>query len=242
MIKTAPRLGQLAAMALFALSVVGLTLFLWAAFGGTLPLKPQGFRFKAAFPEASLLVAEADVRLAGVNVGKVKTKELAPGGRRTVVEMEIEERYAPIRRDTKAILRQKSLLGETYVELTPGGTEAEALEDGGTLPRAQVEGTVELDEIFGIFDEPTKRNFRAWLHEAGIVTSGTYARDFNNALGNIGPFFEAGADALAPLDAQELALRRLVRNTGRVFDALTERDGQLRDLPAGEAEVGQDRV
>jgi phospholipid/cholesterol/gamma-HCH transport system substrate-binding protein len=217
----------------FTLSVFGLLMFLWISFGGVLPLKSKGYRFKVAFPEAALLVEEADVRLAGVNVGKVKSKELAEGGRRTIAELELEERFAPIPRDTKAILRQKSLLGETYVALSPGSRNAGDLSDGELLDRSRVDGTVELDEIFGIFDERTRDNFQAWLHESGIATSGDYARDFNDTLGNAAPFFEGGADLLRPLEEQELALRRLVRNTGRVFGAISEEEGALRELIVG---------
>ena len=117
----------------FTLSVAALLMFLWTAFGGTLPLRPEGYRFKATFPEASLLVKEADVRMAGVNIGKVKNKELGKGGRTTLVEMEIDDRFAPIGRDARAILRQKCLLGETYVEITPGSPGGASLDDGGTL-------------------------------------------------------------------------------------------------------------
>ena len=81
--KNPPTPGQIAAMVLFTLSVFGLLLFLWVSFGGTLPLRPEGYRFKADFPEAALLAKEADVRMAGVNVGKVKATELGPGGRTT---------------------------------------------------------------------------------------------------------------------------------------------------------------
>jgi phospholipid/cholesterol/gamma-HCH transport system substrate-binding protein len=111
--KNPPSIGRIAAMVAFTLSVAALLMFLWTAFGGTLPLRPEGYRFTADFPEASLLVKEADVRMAGVNIGKVKQKELGPGGRTTRVTMEIDHRFAPIGRDARAVLRQKSLLGET---------------------------------------------------------------------------------------------------------------------------------
>lgn len=229
--KEAPSIGQIAAMVGFTLSVFALLLYIWVTFGGTLPLAPKKYRFEADFPEAQLLAKEADVRLAGVNVGKVKSTELSDDHTRTKTVMELDSRFAPIARDSKAILRQKSLLGETYVELTPG--RGEDLPDGGTLPGAQVGDTVELDEIFGMFDERTRRNFQAWLHEAGIAVGGGYGEDFSSALGNAAPFFEGGADALRPLDVQELALRRLVRNTGRVFDAIGGEDEQLRHLITG---------
>jgi phospholipid/cholesterol/gamma-HCH transport system substrate-binding protein len=231
--KNPPSIGRIAAMIGFTLSVAALLMFLWVSFGGTLPLRPEGFRFKADFPEASLLVKEADVRMAGVSIGKVKQKELGPGGRTTRVTMEIDDRFAPIGRDARAILRQKSLLGETYVEITPGSPGANDLDDGGTLTGSQVDDTVELDEVFRVFDPDTRKAFQEWLHEAGIATTGTFARDFNDSVGNAAPFFEGGADLLRPLAEQEVALRRVVRDTGRVFEAISRDDAQLRGLIAG---------
>jgi phospholipid/cholesterol/gamma-HCH transport system substrate-binding protein len=228
--KNPPSMGRIAAMIGFTLSVAALLMFLWVSFGGTLPLRPEGYRFKAAFPEASLLVKEADVRMAGVNIGKVKQKELGPGGRSTLVTMEINHRFAPIGGDAKAILRQKSLLGETYVEITPGSPGAKKLADGGTLPSAQVDDSVQLDEVFRVFDPATRRAFQQWLHEAGIVTSGTFPRDFSDSLGNAAPFFTGGARLLRPLAEQEVALRRVFRDTGRVFNAVSRENGQLRGL------------
>ena len=45
MVKDAPGLGKILAMVLFALTCFGLLLFLWLAFGGSVPLKPKGYRF-----------------------------------------------------------------------------------------------------------------------------------------------------------------------------------------------------
>src|SRR5688500_949947 len=130
--KAAPSLPRILTMVVFTLSCFGLLLFLWLSFGGPVPLRPEGYRVQVALPEAATLAEEADVRLAGVNVGKVKSKELeAPD--RTLVELELDSRYAPIPEDTRAILRQKTLLGETYVELTPGSENADDLGDGGRL-------------------------------------------------------------------------------------------------------------
>ena len=152
MIKQTPSIGRMVAMAAFTLSVFAILIFLWLAFGGTVPLKPEGYRFTVHMPEAATLAEEADVRMAGVNVGKVKSKELDKGGARTIVEVELDEAYAPIPKDTHAILRQKTLLGETYLELAPGNKSGGMLDDGGRLANSQVEPTVELDEIFSAFD------------------------------------------------------------------------------------------
>jgi phospholipid/cholesterol/gamma-HCH transport system substrate-binding protein len=228
--KNPPSTGKIVAMVGFTLSVAGLLLFLWLSFGGSLPLKPHGYRFSADFPQASLLVQEADVRMAGVNVGKVKSKVLGPGGTTTKVTMEIDRRFAPIKADTRAILRQKSLLGETYVELTPGSPNSTALKEGGTLPRAQVEDTVQLDQVFRTFDPATRQAFREWMQESGVLSKGEFSTDLSDSIGNAAPFFTAGADLLRPLDHQDVALRRIVRDGGRVFHAISRENGQLRGL------------
>ena len=165
--KAAPSFGRIAVMAGFALSCFGLLLFLWIAFGGNIPLKPKGYRFTASFSEATQLAQEADVRISGVPVGKVKTIEPDKKTGRSDVVIQLDTRYAPLPSDAKAILRQKTLLGETYVELTPGSPSAKKIPEGGRLRASQVSPTVELDEIFRAFDEPHARRLRGVDADAG---------------------------------------------------------------------------
>jgi phospholipid/cholesterol/gamma-HCH transport system substrate-binding protein len=232
MIKNAPSIGRLIAMVAFTLSVIGLLMFLWLAFGGPLPLKPEGYRVTVSFPEAATLAEESDVRLAGVNVGKVKTKALDKGGARTKVTLELDSRYAPIPKDSRAILRQKTLLGETYVEIAPGNKRSGMLEDGQRLPNSQVEPTVELDEILSSFDDPTRKAFQDWMKELAVVIDNGRSSDFNDAIGSLPGFSADGAKLLSVLDEQEQAVHRLVKNTGVVFGAINERRGALRQLIA----------
>jgi phospholipid/cholesterol/gamma-HCH transport system substrate-binding protein len=232
MIKQAPSLGRIVAMVVFTLSVFGLLMFLWLAFGGPIPLKAQGYRMEIHFPEAATLAQEADVRMAGVNIGKVKKKALDKHGARTNVELEIENKYAPIPKDSKAILRQKTLLGETYVEIAPGHKSSGLLKDGGTLPNRQVEPTVELDEIFSAFDKDTRAAFQQWVRELATAIHGGHNRsqDLNDAFGNLAGFSTDGAKLLSTLDDQEIAVHRLIKNTGVVFGAINQRQGALRQL------------
>src|SRR4051794_31165998 len=143
----------------FALSCFGLLLFLWLAFGGPTPLKPKGYRFEVSFGEATQLAHEADVRISGVPVGKVKDIETSKQTGRSVATIELKPEYAPLPSNAKAILRQKTLLGETYVELTPGTASAKKVPDNGTLATGQVADTVELDEILRTFDPKTRTAF-----------------------------------------------------------------------------------
>lgn len=230
MIKQAPGVGRIAAMVAFALSCVGMTIFLWMTFGGPMPLTPESYRFSAAIPEAPTLAVEADVRIAGVDVGKVKKKELDRGAARTLVEVELEPRYAPIPRDTRVVLRQKTLLGENYLELIPGRRSAPMLADGGRLPDAQVEETTELDEIFSAFDRPTQRALATIARESARGLRGGRSRDLNDALGNLAGMATDGEALLRVLNREDVSLRRLVRNGGTVFGALNERRGAMREL------------
>ena len=63
------------------------------------------------------------------------------------------------------ILRQKTLLGENYLELTPGSKDAADLADGGPARRRPVEPTDELDEIYSALDKPTRDAFQEWMGE-----------------------------------------------------------------------------
>jgi phospholipid/cholesterol/gamma-HCH transport system substrate-binding protein len=227
--KQAPSIGRIFVMVLFALSCFGILLYLWLVFGGSTPLKPQGYRFKVNFSEATQLAQEADVRISGVPVGRVKTKDLDLDDERTTVEVEVDDQYAPLPEDTRATLRQKTLLGETYVELTPGTKDGPMLPDGGQLGDGQVSPTVELDEIFRAFDPKTREAFRVWMDQQGRAFN-RRGEDINDALGNLAPFANDTRDVLEILDRHERATQQLVRDTGEVFSALTERQGQLQSL------------
>src|SRR3954464_1304047 len=171
--KEGPSVGRILAMVIFALSCFGLLTFLWISFGGSVPLKPKQYELTVNFPEATTIAEAADVRIAGVTVGKVRSKRLDKGGNRTKVILRIEPKFAPRPRDPRAILRQKTLLGETFVELAPGHPSSGRIADGGTLSNSQVEPTVELDEILRIFDPQTKAAFRQWVQSSAKTISGT---------------------------------------------------------------------
>jgi phospholipid/cholesterol/gamma-HCH transport system substrate-binding protein len=227
--KSAPGLGRIAAMVIFTLSCFGLLLFLWLAFGGPVPLGPKGYQFHVNVPEATTLAKEADVRISGVPVGKVKDIQPDKRSGESNVTIELQSRYAPLRSDARAILRQKTLLGETYVELTPGTKGSRSVPEGGRLASARVSETVELDEILRTFDPKTRTAFQEWM-QGQAQAIGTHGRDVNDALGNLGPFAEDAARMADILNQHEGAVSQLVSNTGVVFQALTERGTQLRSL------------
>src|ERR1700730_14398353 len=136
MVTQAPKKSAVAAALLFTLSCIGLIIFVWTQFGGTIPFSPQGYRVHARFKETGLLVPNADVRISGVNVGKVAAVQNR--GVYSFVTMDIEHQFAPIPTDTRAIVRQKTLLGEAYVELSTGNGSGPKFNDGATIPSSQI--------------------------------------------------------------------------------------------------------
>ena len=259
--KQAPSIGKIAIAMLFALSCFSLLLYLWIVFGGPVPLKATSYRVTAYFPEAAQLAQESDVRIGGVSVGKVKQISLAPpdvrvnGQDTTEAEIEIDPKFAPIAADARALLRQKTLLGETYVELTSGTptegdgepivslgetaqvaesdvSRIEPLPEGGTLGAGQTREATQIDEIFNALDEETRNSFRRWQASAAVAIRGR-GLDFNDALGNLGPFLSDASSVVDILERQRSALRGVVRDTGVTFEALNSRNEEFAEMLTG---------
>jgi phospholipid/cholesterol/gamma-HCH transport system substrate-binding protein len=226
--KRAPTIGNILVIILFVLSCFGLLMFLWESFGGPLPLKPKGYRFQVAFPRTLALAEQSEVRISGVNVGHVVALKLGNDGR-THATLEISGQYAPVRANMHAILRQKTLLGETFVQLIPEGSTGPNLPDEGQLANSQVEPSVTLDDILSAFDPKTRAAFGIWQQSLAVGIAGR-GEQINASFAKLEPFVEHANRLVTVLDSQEGAVRALVRNTGVVFDALASRDHQLEGL------------
>lgn len=225
----APTTGRLIVIGSFTLTCFGLLLFLWLAFGGAIPFKPQGYRVQLAFTDAATIADQADVRTAGVKIGRVVGRRLAPEGNKTLVTIELDSRYAPLKADAEAILRQKTLLGETYVELTTGHRAAQDVKEGARLADGQVKPAVEFDELLEIFDAPTRQVFRQWQASSARASAGR-GRDLSDALGNLPILAENAQSVTGVLGERRAALRDLVKNAGRTFEEIGADEGALSTL------------
>ena len=138
----------------------------------------------ADFEEATQLADNADVR--DLRRDRRAREEVRAGRRtRRASRSRSTTRYAPIPQDTRAILRQKTLLGETYVELTPGDRRSPATCPTAACCRAtQIRPTVELDEILRALDEPTRDDLQRFLKGTARAFEGR-GEDLNAALGNL---------------------------------------------------------
>jgi ABC-type transporter Mla subunit MlaD len=229
MSKRAPSTTQLLVIAGFAFSCFGILLFLWVTFGGPTPFRAKPYEIKVPFNEATQLAEQSDVRISGVNVGKVQSIALAPNGKQALATVDIDDKYAPLPKSTRAILRTKTLLGETYIELTPGSNRGPQLADGGTVPEANVAESVQLDEIFRTFDPQTRAAFQSWMQEAAVAINGQ-GQSLSYAIGEFEPTFTDLDKLFRVLDTQRLAVAQLFRNGATTFRALRGREGELASL------------
>src|SRR5215208_7652697 len=95
--------GRIAAVLAVVAAVVVVAVLLFAGGGG-------GYTVKARFQNASQLVKGNLVQVSGQAVGKVENIDLTPDGQAEIT-MSIDDDHAPLRRGTRAIVRQASLSG-----------------------------------------------------------------------------------------------------------------------------------
>ena len=234
-----PKAAGIAAVVGFSLSCIGLLIYLWSSFGGPIPLAPTGYRFTAYYRDATQLIAQTDVREAGVDIGHVV--DVTQDGELTRATIEIDPAQAPIPADTRSVLRRKTLLGEPFIQLIPGTPSdqgGQMLPENGQLPVGQTERSVDLDEALRAFNPQTRHDLRLILRQLalGVKDQGS---SLNGALGNLRPTTEAGADVFQTLASQKQAVRALVHDSGDTLQALSDRRADLRGLiSAGNSVLG----
>jgi phospholipid/cholesterol/gamma-HCH transport system substrate-binding protein len=227
MVTQAPRRSSVVIATAFVLSCIGLMIFVWTQFAGTIPFAPAGYELHAVFPETGQLVSGADVRISGVNVGKVTS--VKPEGVNSLVTMDLKQQYAPVPADTRAVLRLKTLLGEGYIQLSTGTGSGPKLPDGGTIPRNHVEPTVSLDQALNSFDTPTQKALQQFLNGSFTALAGR-GQDLNFAIGNLDPTLTTLDAVVGELGQQQGNVQSLVNNLGSVLTTLGNRSADVQSL------------
>ena len=133
-----------------------------------------GYTVKARFQNASQLVKGNLVQVSGQAVGKVQKIDLTPDGQAEIT-MSIDEDHAPLRRGTRAIVRQASLSGiaNRYVDLTLPAQGAPQIPDGGTIGQDATTSAVDLDQVL---TRSTPRRARTCRPSSRAHRSSTRAR------------------------------------------------------------------
>ncbi|MGH2831278.1 MAG: MlaD family protein [Solirubrobacteraceae bacterium] len=123
-----------------------------------LPFVPT-YDIKAELPNGASLVKNNDVRMGGSRVGVVvgiTPRQNPRTGRVTaLVEMRLNKSIEPLPKDTHVEVQSASTIGLKYLELIRGTTNT-TIKSGETIPISHATEPVEIDQLFGMFDEKTR--------------------------------------------------------------------------------------
>lgn len=220
----AGRLARFAALAavIAGMALVGLILF---GGGGT-------YTVKARFINAAQLVKGNVVDVGGTNGGLVKGFRITPDGQ-AEVELEIDEKYAPLRRGTRAQIRaagQTSVSGRYVQLMLPPENEAGGrIPDGGVIGADHTTTNVDIDQFFNIFDRPTRRALQNF-YKGGQRQYAGRGRQANAGLLYLSPQLRQSSRLFRELTYQEPVLERFLVDSSRFVTALAERRDDLAAL------------
>jgi phospholipid/cholesterol/gamma-HCH transport system substrate-binding protein len=210
----------------------------------------QGYQVNAVFESANSIRPGSPVRIAGVDVGKVKEVKAQEGTDAAVVVLQIDDDGLPLHEDATAKIRPRIFLeGNFFVDLKTGSPSARELEDGGTIKVTQTATPVQLDEVLTALQSDTRQDLKDVLNSLAVALNSkptaaedrdadpsargeTAAKSFNDAYDDIPDAERSTAQVLEALLGTEPTqdLSRLIDGTARTTGALIRNENALRGL------------
>jgi ABC-type transporter Mla subunit MlaD len=210
----------------------------------------KGYRITAVFENANAIRPNSPVRVAGVDVGKVKAVRRYQDTDMSEVEMEISDKGLPIHKDATLKIRSRIFLeGNFFVDLSPGSPGSPTIEDGDTIRVTQTASPVQLDEVLTTLQGDTREDLKTLLDEFGKALDGdpkasddtgiaqdpsvrgeTAAQSVNDSYDDAGPALR-GASIVneAFLGEDQRDVSRLIKGLQRVTAALGRNQRLLQD-------------
>jgi phospholipid/cholesterol/gamma-HCH transport system substrate-binding protein len=204
---------------------------LWALLSGT-GGTPDSYRVDAIFDNAANLIPGQDVKIAGARVGSIVGVRLTPQ-RKARVQMEIDGRFAPFRSDADCTIQPQSLIGEKFIQCTPGTTRGRALRASGgqaaTVPVTNTHSPVDIDLVFAALRLPYRERLQVLVSELGM---GLAARggDLNTLIRRANPAIQQSQRVLRLVDADRARLKALIGESDHIVGELARRKGRVADF------------
>lgn len=215
---------------LFAIAIVVILVWATIRVSDKTSVSSGGYELTAVFDNATGLKPKAPVELAGVKVGVVKKIELLDS-RQAKVTLALGKEVV-LTDDTEAVLRTRGFLGETYVEIIPGGPGSPELRKGDMIRFSARTG--DINSLVSQFNSIAEDIKHVTSSLRGMVgDDNTYP--VNNVISNLEDFTQS---------IRDLTLRN-EGNIDRVSENLAAMTDQLRELVAkGRADVEEsmDRI
>lgn len=193
-----------------------------------------GYQVRAIFDNAFSLIEKEDVRVSGVNVGKIKKLEVTDDNRAAVIMDITRPGFDDFREDATCTIRPQGLIGERFVECTltqprPQGEAKPAplkkIADGEPgagqhlLPVEQTSKPIDLDLLNNINRLPQRQRLAIILNELGAGLAGR-AKDLNTTIRRANPALGATNQVLEILGEQNKVLRQLATDSDTVLQPL----------------------
>ncbi|WP_354698831.1 hypothetical protein DSM112329_04529 [Paraconexibacter sp. AEG42_29] len=218
--------GKVFVLALVCLGALLILIYYYGAAGGRLPTAQNRYTVNAQV-EPQQLLKHADVRAAGVTVGEVV--DVKPRGTKALVVMDLEDEIVPIYNDATVLVRQKTLVGENYVEITRGSPSSGELKDGGSLPDRASKEAVPIDKVLNSLDKDTRAAISTNLRALGGGLQG-HGKDLNAFIGDLAPLTSKGTQVTDVLNAQSRQVGDLIQQGNTIFRAISDRRADLTTL------------
>jgi phospholipid/cholesterol/gamma-HCH transport system substrate-binding protein len=217
------------------LAIVVLALGAYLGFTKTNPFA-NPFEFEAVFNDVNNLKPKSPVRIAGVEVGRVKAVEPVDGEQSrgaARVTIEMDDAGLPLKRDAQLKIRPRIFLeGNFFIDLEPGTPAAEELDEGGTIPVTQTAAPVQIGDVLTALQRDTRADLQAFLREYSEALAGGGAEGFNESIRWWEPAYRNGAlgnDATLGED-RDRDLQRVLSGQQQTAQALTRDERALKDL------------
>jgi virulence factor Mce-like protein len=192
----------------------------------------SGYRVDALFDNASNVIPGQDVKIAGARVGRIVQVELTPD-HKARVKMEISEQFAPFRTDADRSIQPQSLIGEKFVQCSPGTPNGGKLvgrgDEAPTVPIARTHAPVDLDLVFATFRLPYAQRLAVILNELGAGLAGR-GSDLNETIRRANPALGEAQRTLSILDRDRARLGALVDESDAIIGELARRRGRVGDF------------
>jgi phospholipid/cholesterol/gamma-HCH transport system substrate-binding protein len=179
------------------------------------------------------LVNQSQVTLNGVPVGRVLSVDVVNGIAQVRAGFGDKPDSAPLHQGVHAAIKTKTLINETYVDITDGN--GPPLPDQTMLPMGNVAPPVDTDEVVRALPASDRQSLGTTLQSLDKVTQGNQS-GISQTVGSLGEPTRYVPAALTALSRQEVALRQLSSNTAKVLDSLDTRQGQIAQL-VGDADT-----
>jgi virulence factor Mce-like protein len=214
------------------LAIVIVAVASYFAFSQTNPFS-KPYHFSAYFKNANNLKPNSAVRIAGVEVGKVKDVQPAdPKTGDAKVDIEVMNKGLPLHKDAQIKVRPRIFLeGNMFVDIQPGTPESPVLKSGGSIPASQTSSPVQFEALLRVLQRDTRSDLQTLLKEFATGLDGGGAEAFNRSIPYWTPAYKYSSLANdATLGTEPHDLSKLVRAQGKVFHSLSADEKALGDL------------